>query len=265
MSSLVRVENLWAGYSGNAVVRDVSFCVNKGEVVGVIGPNGAGKTTLVKALSRAIRPLKGSVIYDGKDVHAISPNESARLIAVVPQDTFIVFEFLVWDVVMMGRIPHMRRFKKETERDLQVAERALRLTGTKELSGRFVNELSAGERQRVIIAKALAQEPGLLILDEPTSHLDISHQVEIFDMVRDLSRKDGLAVITVLHDLNLASEYCDKLILMYGGAIFKQGTPGQVLDYKTIEDVYKTVVVVKENPISRKPYVFAVPQKNREK
>jgi iron complex transport system ATP-binding protein len=263
MMNILEVENISAGYFDKAIIKDINFSVKKGEFVGVIGPNGAGKSTLTRALTRVLRPSKGSIRYDGKDIYAISLNEAARSIAVVPQDTLIVFEFLVWDIVMMGRIPYINKFKKVTERDLEVIERCLNLTNTKGLSARFINELSAGERQRVIIAKALAQEPGLLVLDEPTSHLDISHQIEIFDLIKKLSRDEALTVIAVLHDLNLAAEYCDRIILMNEGQIFAQGAPKEVLNYKTIEKVYKTVVVVGENPISKKPYVFLVPQEVR--
>jgi iron complex transport system ATP-binding protein len=177
----------------------------------------------------------------------------------VPQDTLIVFEFLVRDIVMLGRIPYLKKFKKEAETDLSAVERAMTLTSTTHLADKFINELSAGERQRVIIAKALAQEPKLLILDEPTSHLDISHQIEIFNLIKRLSTREGLTVLAVLHDLNLASEYCDRLILLSEGRIYTQGSPREVLNYKTIEEVYKTVVIVHENPISKKPYIFLVP------
>ena len=206
---------------------------------------------------------KMSIFYKGKDIYKMPLSEVAQSIAVVPQDTLIVFEFLVWDIVMMGRIPYIKRFRRETENDLKVIEKSLELTDTKELASRFMNELSAGERQRAIIAKALAQEPDLLILDEPTSHLDISHQIDIFDLIKALSKKEGLTVMVVLHDLNLASEYCDRLILLKEGTVFKEGSPKEVLDYRIIEEVYKTVVVVRENPISGKPYVFLVPQEKR--
>lgn len=263
MSNFLDVNNLWAGYLDKAVVKDIGFSVKKGEFIGIIGPNGVGKSTLIRVLSRILKPFKGSVIYKGRDIYKISLNEVARSIAVVPQDTLIAFEFLVWDVVLMGRIPYIKKFKRETERDLEVVERCLGLTKTKELADRLINELSAGERQRVIIAKALAQEPAILIMDEPTSHLDISHQVEIFDLIKGLSKNEGVTVISVLHDLNLASEYCDRLIVMSDGRIFADGTPEAVLNYKTIEEVYKTIVVVGENPISGKPYIFLVPEEER--
>ncbi|MCX5715892.1 MAG: heme ABC transporter ATP-binding protein [Candidatus Omnitrophica bacterium] len=264
MSSMIlEVKNLWAGYSNREVIKGVDFSVNRGEFIGIIGPNGAGKSTLIRALSRVLEPSQGSVSLNGKDLHKMRLSEAALITAVVPQDTLIVFEFLVRDIVSLGRIPHIRKLGKETQEDLDIVEDCLGLTKTKELADRFINELSAGERQRAIIAKALAQEPQLLMLDEPTSHLDISHQTEIFDLIKSLSRDKGLTVIAVLHDLNLASEYCDRLILMSEGKIFRQGRPEQVLDYKTIEAVYKTVVVVGKNPVSGKPSVFPVPEGQR--
>jgi iron complex transport system ATP-binding protein len=256
VTNLLDIENLSAGYFKKPVIRNVGFSVKKGEFTGIIGPNGAGKSTLVKGLSRTLRPFGGTVKYNGRDIFKTSSSEVARSIAIVPQDTLIVFEFLVWDVVMMGRIPYLKRFRKTTEKDLEVVEKCLRLTNTMDLAHRFINELSAGERQRVIITKALVQEPQVLILDEPTAHLDISHQVEILDLIKHLSRTEGLTVISVLHDLNLASEYCDRLILMSDGKIHAQGTPEEVLNYKTIEEIYKTIVVVGQNPISKRPYVF---------
>lgn len=265
MTKLLHVENISSGYSGRAVIEGIDFSAQKGEFVGIIGPNGAGKSTLTRTISRALPPIKGAVKYNGEDIYKAPSNKIACSIAVVPQDTLIVFEFSVRDIIMLGRIPYLKKFKKETEKDLSAVERAMALTNTTRLADRFINELSAGERQRVIIAKALAQEPKLLILDEPTSHLDISHQIEIFDLIKDLSVNEGLTVLAVLHDLNLASEYCDKLLLMNNGGIFRQGRPREVLDYKTIEEVYKTVVIVNENPISKKPYIFLVSGKNRSK
>lgn len=265
MGNLLEIKNLSAGYLDKIVISNINFSIKKAEFVGIIGPNGVGKSTLIRALSRTLKPFSGTILYNGRDIYRTPLNEIARSIAVVPQDMVIVFEFLVWDIVMMGRIPHIKKFKKETKRDLEVVERSLGLTNTKELADRFINELSAGERQRVIIAKALAQEPALLILDEPTSHLDISHQIEIFDLVKGLSRREDLTVISVLHDLNLASEYCDRLILMSEGKIFADGTPREVLNYKTIEKVYKTIVVVGENPVSKRPYIFLVPKEERKR
>lgn len=258
-SFLLEVKGVRAGYDNKEVIKGVDLSVGKGEFIGIIGPNGAGKSTLVRSLSRALRPSGGNILLNGKGIYSMSANEFARSVAVVPQDTLIVFEFQVWDIVMMGRTPFIKKFGGEQARDLDIVRECLETTKVSALADRLINELSAGERQRVILAKALAQQPALLILDEPTSHLDISHQIEIFDLLKGLSRREGLTVIAVLHDLNLSSEYCDRLMLMNEGSIVACGSPEEILNYKTIEDVYKTTVVVGKNPISKKPYVFLVP------
>jgi iron complex transport system ATP-binding protein len=178
--------------------------------------------------------------------------------AVVPQDTVFMFPFRVIDVVLMGRIPYINRFGFESRKDLKIALEALEFVDALNLKDRFIDELSGGERQRVIIAKALTQEPRILFLDEPTTHLDINHQVQIFGLLRKMNRESGLTIVAILHDLNLASDYCDKLILMDNGAIKRKGAPAEVLDYKIIEEVYKTVVIVKENPLTSRPHVFLV-------
>jgi iron complex transport system ATP-binding protein len=163
----------------------------------------------------------------------------------------------------MGRIPHLARLQSETEKDFAIAENALRLTDALSLKDKEINALSAGERQRVIVAKALTQQPILLFLDEPTSHLDIAHQIQILDLLKKLNRQTQLTIIVVLHDLNLASEYCQKLILLKEGEVFKAGSPEEVLTYQNIEAVYQTVVVVNKNPLSAKPFILLVPQERQ--
>lgn len=258
MKALLNVSNLSGGYGSKMVIKDVSFDVEKGQFLGIIGPNGSGKSTLLRLMSRALTPKRGKITFEDIDITRIHLKEFCKKIAFVPQGTLINFSFSVWEIVLMGRIPHLKRLQFETKKDFEIAENALLLTSSSELKERDINQLSAGERQRVIIAKALAQEPALLFLDEPTSHLDIGYQIQILDLLKALNRNKGLTIIMVLHDLNLASEYCDKLILLNKGEIFKAGTPREVLTYQGIEAVYKTVVVVNENPISSKPYVLLV-------
>ena len=258
MKALLDVSNLSGGYGSKMVIKDVSFDVEKGQFLGIIGPNGSGKSTLLRLMSRALPPQKGKITFEDIDITKIQLKEFCRKVAFVPQDTLINFSFSVWEIVLMGRVPHLKRLQFETKKDFEIAEKALLLTSSSELKERDINQLSAGERQRVIIAKALAQEPALLFLDEPTSHLDIGYQIQILDLLKTLNRNKGLTIIMVLHDLNLASEYCDKLILLNKGKIFKAGTPREVLTYQSIEAVYKTVVVVNENPISSKPYVLLI-------
>jgi iron complex transport system ATP-binding protein len=184
--------------------------------------------------------------------------EFCQKVAFVPQDTIVNFSFSVLEIVLMGRIPHLKRLQLETRKDYSIVENSLIVTDTLYLKNKKIDELSSGERQRVIIAKALTQEPVLLFLDEPTSHLDIGHQIQTLDLLKKLNRQNNLTIVMVLHDLNLASEYCNRIILLNEGKIFKEGTPHEVLTYQNIEAVYKTVVVVMDNPINAKPYVILV-------
>ncbi|MDD5595306.1 MAG: ABC transporter ATP-binding protein, partial [Candidatus Omnitrophica bacterium] len=184
-------------------------------------------------------------------------------VAFVQQDTAINFPFTVLEIVLMGRIPHLKRLQAESKKDRQIAQNAMVATDTTNLALKRIDELSSGERQRVIIAKALTQEPILLFLDEPTSHLDIGHQIQVLDLLKKLNRQSNLTIVMVLHDLNLASEYCNRVLLLNAGEVFKAGAPEEVLTYQNIEAVYKTIVVVKENPISKKPYIILVPQEEK--
>lgn len=263
MCAFLKIDRLYGGYGREIVLKDISFDINKGEFLGVIGPNGAGKSTLLKLMSRVLYPQKGSILFEDKDITKINLKELCRKAAFVPQETAVGFPFSVWEMVMMGRIPHLKRLQVETKHDHCVAQEALAMTDSLHLKEKDISRLSAGERQRVIIARALAQEPVLLFLDEPTSHLDIGHQAQILDLLKRLNRQACLTVIMVLHDLNLAGEYCDRLILLNDGRVFKDGTPEEVLTYQNIEEVYRTVVIVSKNPVSSKPYVVVVSEREK--
>lgn len=256
--ALLRVRGLRGGYGVRDVIKGVSFDVKRGEFLGIIGPNGSGKSTLLRLLSRVLPPKGGEIRLESEDIKKIHIKDFCKKAAFVSQDTAINFPFTSGEVALMGRIPHMGRLQFETKRDHSIARHSLSLTDALHLKDKYITELSAGERQRVIIAKALAQEPILLFLDEPTSHLDISHQIQILDLLKKLNRENGLTIMIVLHDLNLASEYCSRIILLEDGNLFKDAEPRDILTYQNIEAVYKTVVVVKENPISHKPYIILV-------
>lgn len=258
MDSLLRINNLSGGYYKVTVIKDICLEVKRGDFLGIIGPNGSGKTTLLRLMSKALFPQNGRIAFRGKDIAGMDLKDFAQLTAFVAQDTVINFSFTVLEIVLMGRIPHLKRLQLEAKEDYLIAEKALFLTDTLHLKDKKIDELSSGERQRVIIAKALAQEPLLLFLDEPTSHLDIGHQIQIMDLLKKLNRQNNLSIVMVLHDLNLASEYCNRLVLLNEGSIFKDGSPREVLTYQNIEAVYKTVVVVNNNPINSKPYVVLV-------
>jgi iron complex transport system ATP-binding protein len=259
MEILFKAEHVSGGYHEETIVHDVSFEIARGDFLGIIGPNGSGKSTLLRLLTRVLPLERGDVELNGEKISRMSVRELAKKVAFVPQDTFIHFPFRVEEIVLMGRIPHLKRLQFETQKDFLIAENAMTLTDVLPLRRKEIDELSAGERQRVIIAKALTQEPVLLFLDEPTSHLDIGHQVRVLDLLKRLNREKQLTVVIVLHDLNLASEYCDRILLLNEGRVFKEGRPEEVLTYANIEAVYKTVVVVNKNPISSKPYVLLVP------
>lgn len=259
--SLLTIKNLSCGYAGgNKVIDDISFTVLPGEVVGIIGPNGAGKTTLFRVLTRLLKPWRGEIRYHGRDVQQFTVRELARSIAVLPQNLPLTFSFTIKDFILMGRLPHLARWQNIDQSDLKIADEMMRLTEINHVATRYVTELSGGELQRVILAQALTQQPELVLLDEPTSHLDIGHQVAIMDLVRKLNKEHNLTVLMVLHDLNLAGLYCDRLILLSKGKIHSMGTPREVLTYQNIESVYKTLVVVKDNPLTNRPYVFLVPK-----
>ena len=250
--------DVWAGYGNVEILKNVSFNIEKGDFTGIIGPNGSGKTTILRTATRIIKPFKGEIFLEEKNLADMPLKELATIAAVVPQDTVFIFPFRVIDVVLMGRIPYINRFGFESKKDLRIALEALEFVDALHLKDRFIDELSGGERQRVIIAKAIAQQPKILFLDEPIIHLDIGHQVQTFELLRKMNRDSGLTIVSILHDLNLASDYCDKLILLDNGMIKSKGAPEEVLDYKTIEDVYKTFVIIKENPLTSRPHVFLV-------
>lgn len=260
---MLEIKNLTCGYDSKFYLRDISFNVEDKELVGIIGPNGSGKTTLLRAITRVLKAKAGEVLLEGENTWNIALKAMAKKVAVVMQNPEIA-AMSVEEFVLLGRVPYYDRFQlTETKRDFEIAERCMLLTETLRLKDQPLTQISGGERQLANIARALAQEPRLLLLDEPTAYLDIAHQVGILDLIKKLNRDFGLTVIMVLHDLNLASEYCRRLILLNGGRIEKIGYPEEVMDYRIIEDVYKTVVVIKENPITKKPYLFVVPDRQR--
>ncbi|MCM8779522.1 MAG: ABC transporter ATP-binding protein [Candidatus Omnitrophica bacterium] len=260
---LIKLENLSCGYGKRMVLEDINFQMEEGEFIGIIGPNGAGKSTLLKTILRIIPPLRGRIFFKEKDISQIPRKLLAQEIAYVPQQTQVWFSFSVEEILRMGRYPFLTRYRGEGERDWKIIQEKIKLTGIENLFLRNLEELSSGERQMVFITRALIQEPKLLLLDEPTAHLDIGHEIEIFDLLYRLNREDKLSIIVVLHDLNLASQYCDRLIILFAGRIEKSGKPQEVLDYRTLEKVYETVALVKENPITQRPHIFIIPEKFR--
>jgi len=242
-------------YRQDWVLRDLSFRIEKGEFIGVIGPNGSGKTTLLKLLCGLLFPQRGEVLFEHTSLKKIHRPEIAKKIAVVPQETLSLFPFRVMEIVLMGRSPYLGHLMFERAIDLDVAKRAMEWTGTLPLSERPIDELSGGERKRVFIARALAQESAVLLLDEPTASLDIHHQVDFLDLILNLNHQKGLTVVMASHDINLASEFCHRLILLKGGTIHELGQPREVITRENIEEVYGCKVWVDQNPVSGLPRI----------
>lgn len=222
----------------NPVLRGVDIRFESGTLTGVIGPNGSGKTTLIKILSGALQPSSGVVRLKGRDINSYTARELARNMSVVPQSSHIEFDMTALDIALMGRQPYIRRFERESPADLGIAREALRRTDVLRYENTPVTALSGGEMQRVVIARALTQQAGVMLLDEPVSSLDISHASRILRLTRDLVREDGVCGVCVLHDLSLAGWFCDKIALMHGGRVFAYGRPEEVLTGKNILAVY---------------------------
>ncbi|MFF3276252.1 ABC transporter ATP-binding protein [Streptomyces chrestomyceticus] len=220
--------------AGARLVHDITLRADSGRVVGLVGPNGSGKSTLLRCAYRALRPAAGTVRLDGTDLHAMGVREGARHLAALPQESATEFGFTAAEVVAMGRLPHQRGSGRPSAADLRVCEDALDRTGAAHLAARAFLSLSGGEKQRVLIARALAQEPRVLVLDEPTNHLDIAQQLELLALVRD----SGLTVLTALHDLNLAAVHCDELYVISGGRIVASGAPHDVLGPELLAEVF---------------------------
>lgn len=251
------------GYGSTPVLSDATLQVSRGELLGIVGPNGSGKSTLLKAMSRVLPPRQGRILLQEDDIYKMRPARAARHLAVVPQEAGLDFPFTVEDVVMMGRIPHLKRFQRESPQDREIVREAMRQTNIIELAERLVTELSGGEKQRVLIARALAQEPEVLFLDEPTSFLDLNYQIEIMELLNRLRYEQGLTAVMVVHDLNLASQYCDNLLVLKAGQIFTAGNPAQVLTEALIKEVYGCEVKVEQRHPGGRPTLVIQPFNHR--
>lgn len=252
---MIEVHSVSFRYHEDWVLQDVSFRVERGEFVGVIGPNGSGKTTLLKILYRLLSPQKGEILFELVPMKKMDRADIAKRIAVVAQETHLLFPFSVIETVLMGRSPHLGHLMFESEKDLEIAKKAMEWTKVLPFSERSMDELSGGERKRVFIARALAQEPEVILLDEPTANLDIHHQMDFLELILTLNRERGLTIVMASHDMNIASEFCDRLILLRGGGIYKAGTPEEVITKENIENVYGCEVWVDQHPFSGMPRI----------
>jgi len=258
----LRLKKVSLGYGGQLVLKGIELEAKPGEILGVIGPNGCGKSTLIRGISRIITPSSGRIFIDGQNIDGMSRSNLARMVAVVPQNPLLPESLTAFELVLMGRTPHLGRFSYEGEKDVAIVQRAMEVTQTIAFARRRLKELSGGERQRLVIARALAQEPKVMLLDEPTAYLDINYQVEILDLVSQLCRQQGLIVVATLHDLNLASQYCDQLVMLHGGKIYSRGSPGAVINKQAIKEVYGAEVYVYPHPVNSLPMTFIVPSED---
>ncbi|MGC8963054.1 MAG: ABC transporter ATP-binding protein [Candidatus Bipolaricaulaceae bacterium] len=255
----VRLVNVSAGYGRTNVLEGVELELSAGEVLGIIGPNGAGKTTLLRAMAGALRPSCGVVYLDGQKLGRFKPRDLARLLGVVPQVPSSGFDFRVRELVELGRLPHLRPPDRLSPQDQAAVARALRLADLEHLASRPISSLSGGERQRVFLAMALAQEPEVLLLDEPTAHLDVRYRLEFLTLVRRLAR-EGMAVAMAIHDLNLACCFSDRLLLLSQGRVLAQGRPEEVLVPELLRQAFGLEALVLTHPISGRPWVeFRLP------
>ncbi len=248
---ILEVGNIRFSYDMVEALKGISFSISRGEILGIIGSNGAGKSTLLKCINKLLEPSAGTVLLDGCNLLAMGRREIARVIGFVPQGTGLRLPMSVLDTVVMGRFPHIGRFSSEGRRDLEAAHEAMLACGIEHLSDRISSELSGGEYQRTVIARALAQEPKILLLDEPTLHLDIGHQLEILELLRKLTSSKGLITAMVVHDLNLAMHYSDKIIVIKDGAVFKAGPASETITPEVLRDVYSLKAEFIRTPAGR--------------
>jgi len=258
---VIAVDGVSVTLGGESILDDVSFEVSQGSLVGLVGPNGAGKTTVIKTINGLCDPDDGWVRIDGDRVSALSARAVSQRVATVPQDTSLGFDFPVRDVVSMGRTPHRSRFERESVADRAAVERALRRTRITEFADRPIGSVSGGERQRVVLARALCQDTPGLLLDEPTASLDIGHGVRILGLVRDLV-SEGMTALAAIHDLDLAARFCDELVLLSDGEILATGTPDVVLTEPHLEEAFDVRVAVTSHPVTDSVCVTALSERS---
>lgn len=253
--NILKVENVNFAYDGKPVLNDLSFTVRKGSFISILGPNGSGKSTLINLLSKVLKGYTGTIEIFGNDIKNLNPRSISRLVSVVPQYSNPGFDFTVEEMVLMGRFPYISRFGREKHSDFLVAGKVMEKTGITGFAGKKFNELSGGEKQRVIIAQTLVQDTPIVLLDEPTSHLDINFQIEMMELFYGLNRDEGKTIIGVFHDINLASNYSRSAIFLRQGMIYASGEIDAVITRDNIRNVFKSDVYVGKNPITGKLYV----------
>lgn len=256
MSEIMRVEHLDRFYGDKHVLKDIHFSIKQGESIGIIGPNGSGKTSLLELLAGVAKPKAGHVYYQGQNIKHYAKKEFAQSVAVLQQEALPAIDFTVRQIVEMGRYPYQNWLGEEKTDVSEFIDQIMEKMGLTSLAHRELSHLSGGERQRVALAKIMVQQPTLVMLDEPTTYLDIGHQIQLMDEIRSWQRATNLTVVSVLHDLNLAALYCEQLILMHQGQIVKKGTPEEIIQKEVIQSVYGTTPVIIQHPTANVPQVI---------
>ncbi|MGM9605890.1 MAG: ABC transporter ATP-binding protein [Oscillospiraceae bacterium] len=254
---ILQTENLCVGYREHQVIKNINLSIEKGKVYSIIGPNGCGKTTLMRAISRSIKPTSGTVLLDGQNIFKMNTRLVAQKVAVLSQSNTSMSDITVRTLVQYGRFAHKKWWRGGSDKDTAIVEWALEKTGMTDYSNRRINSLSGGERQRAWIAMSIAQKPEILLLDEPTTYLDISHQLEIMELVARLNREEGITIVMVLHDINHAARYSDELIVLHEHHIWKQGEPWATLKSGVLRDVFRVDAVISKDEESGTPIFYA--------
>lgn len=255
---VLEIQDVTAGYGEKNVLSGIRFSMERGEFAALIGSNGAGKSTLLKSICGLLSLDGGKIVVCGKDTQRLKARERARLVAVVPQSYSVEYAFTVEDVVAMGRYPYQSFAKRDGERDARAIREAMEITNTLEFRDRLYQELSGGEKQRVVLARALAQEPEIILLDEPTSALDLRHQTEVMELITRLNREHQMTVLAVLHDVNMAARYCGRILLLKQGKVAADGSPAEVVTKKNMESLYQMKLLIRENPLFHRPEILPV-------
>jgi iron complex transport system ATP-binding protein len=261
MNMAIVANNLSHSFGEDLILRNVSFQVPKRDFFIIIGPNGSGKTTLMKIIAGILTSQNSKLKILNRSINQYHRKALARIIAFVPQMLFVDFPFTVTEIVLMGRSPYLGMLGLEEKKDMEIARKAIAFTGLENLAHRKLDQLSGGEQQRVFIAKAICQEPDIILLDEPTASLDLAYQVRIMDLMEQLKTEKGITVVMVSHDVNLAAMYADHLLLLHKGQVLCQGLPDEVITYQTLEEAYGCTLLVDESPLGKSPRVTLVPGK----
>ena len=259
----LQLEDIWFSYGQSQVLRGIDLKVAPGEMVGLVGPNGTGKSTLLNIASRTLKPRQGRVLLGGVDVQQLSPRSRASRVSMVPQSPAVPTGFSCMEVVLMGRNPHLGLLQWEGPRDLEIVQHAMELTGTDEFASRPIATLSGGERQRVFIARALSQGAPLLLLDEPTAHLDIGYQPAVLDLIQRVRTEMGVSVLAAMHDISLAAQYCQRIAVLHQGSVHAIGTPEEVVTTEVVSEAFGAQVAISRHPVHGTPVVLPIGQSAR--